>query len=73
MAKSNTQLILEVVEQYGSVGKMIATVNNRVHSLREFGGHKGRDGADTLEVALRDIPRRYHSIYYKYAHTIPTP
>lgn len=67
------ELINEISQEYGSVSKMIAGINNEVNYLREHGGHKGRDGADTLNSALRNIPLKFHSIYYKYAHSTYKP
>lgn len=65
--------IEEIRKQYGSVSKMIALVDNEVDSLRKYGGHAGRDGADTLSQAIRLIPSSYHPIFYKYHFTFPRP
>ena len=68
------QTTVEAVRaKYGSVSKMISVVNNEMERLKEYGGYFGRDGADTLERALLLIPRKFHAIYYKWAHTFPRP
>jgi hypothetical protein len=71
--KTDKDAIAEINREYGSVSKMIAKVNNKIHSLVEYGGYKGRDGADTLDQALREIPNKYHRIFFKYHHTYPRP
>lgn len=63
----------EIRKKYGSVSKMIALVDNEVDRLRMYGGHAGRDGADTLEQAIRQIPSDYHSVFYKYHYIFPRP
>jgi len=66
-------LIEEIEQQFGSVGKMVALVNNEVSNLKKYHGYEGRDGGDTLQRALTKIPSRFHSIFYKWAYTSPKP
>lgn len=67
------KVIEEIRNEYGSVSKMIAKVENQVSYLKRYGGYMGRDGADTLERALYEIPSKYHRIFYKYQFTVPRP
>lgn len=71
--KTEKELLKEIRSKYGSVSKMISIVDNEIHRLREYGGHKGRDSADTLEQAIRLIPAAYRPIFYRYHFTFPRP
>lgn len=68
-----TDKLNEITSKYGSVSKMISLVDNEVDRLRRYGGHSGRDGADTLDQAIKLIPSKYRSIFYKYHFTYPRP
>lgn len=70
---SEDKIIEEIREKYGSVSKMISLVENKISHLIKYGGQNGRDNGDTAEEALRIIPRKYHALYYQYAHTFPRP
>lgn len=73
MTVQENKLVEEINSQFVSVGKMVAHVQNKVAYLKEYGGHRGRDGGEVLEIALREIPQRFHSVYYKYAHQTYKP
>lgn len=68
MTESDKKIVAEIDDKYGSVEKMVHAVRNRIDDLKKYHGYLGRDGADTLEAALKDIPSRFHMMYYKYAH-----
>lgn len=68
-----TDKLNEIRREYGSVSKMISLVDNEVERLRKYGGHAGRDGADTLDQAIKFIPSKYQPIFYKYHFTYPRP
>lgn len=70
---TETKTIEEIREKYGSVSGMIAIVDNEVDRLRKHEGHAGRDGADTLDRAIRLIPSEYHPVFYRYHSTFPRP
>lgn len=71
--QKDIKLIEEAREKYGSVSKMIAIVDNEVSRLVEYGGYRGRDGADTLAVALYKIDSKFHTLYRQYCFSFPRP
>jgi hypothetical protein len=70
---TDKKTIDDINREYGSVSKMIAKVDNKIQSLIDHEGYSGRDRADTLDQALREIPNKYRNIFFKYHHTYPRP